>query len=60
VLLPRIGIDGAALVSSVAYTVLFAASLALYRRAAGLNWAQIADPTALRDTARALRTPRSA
>jgi O-antigen/teichoic acid export membrane protein len=59
VLLPRIGIDGAALVSSVAYTVLFAVSLLLYRRTAHLRWAQIADPTALRATVRGLRTLRS-
>jgi O-antigen/teichoic acid export membrane protein len=60
VLLPRIGIDGAALVSSVAYTVLFATSLLLYRRAAALSWAQIADFSALLDTARLLRRPSSA
>jgi len=60
VLLPRIGIDGAALVSSVAYTVLFATSLVMYRRAAKLTWAQVADLAALRDIALRLRRLRSA
>jgi len=43
--LERGGIEAAALVSTVSYTIVFAGSLLLYRRAAGLSWRNFLPPS---------------